>query len=89
MILNFFFHTINFMSNNRVGYSVGDETNRHKWRDALLVPEVVVRVDLALGQSEPLVVSLEVLLAPRPGQSEPLISNLEFLTFFQTTSDVE
>ena len=35
-----------------------------KRRDALLVPEVVVRVNLTLGHREPLVVVLEVLVAP-------------------------
>ncbi|BAS98181.1 Os06g0549950, partial [Oryza sativa Japonica Group] len=34
------------------------------WRDALLVPEVVVGVDLRLGHGEPLVVPPEVLLPP-------------------------
>ncbi|WVZ79862.1 hypothetical protein U9M48_027390, partial [Paspalum notatum var. saurae] len=35
-----------------------------KWRDALLVPEVVVGVDLSLGHGESLVVTPEVFLSP-------------------------
>ncbi|KAF7109994.1 hypothetical protein CFC21_110163 [Triticum aestivum] len=37
---------------------------RQKWWDALLVPEVVVRIHLALGHREPPEVTLEVLLTP-------------------------